>query len=52
MFHLTQESFDHYDSSNLGGYQFVNQGFFCLPLILYTFPFIQYLMPFLLKFLL
>jgi hypothetical protein len=50
--HLTSESFDQCDSSNLRGYQFVNQGIFYLLTFLYMFHDIQYLMHIVVNFLL
>jgi hypothetical protein len=42
--HITSESSDQYDSSNSGGYQFVDQGILYLLTLLYIFHYIQYLM--------
>jgi hypothetical protein len=50
--HLSSESFDQYDSSGLGGYQFVEREILYLLTFLYIFHCIQNLMHIVQKYLL
>jgi hypothetical protein len=43
MLHILLESFDQYDSSDSGCYQFVNQGILCLQILIYIFHNSQHL---------